>query len=87
VFVIDSKQRTGQVNQTSDGLVWHNHYRLDRTLATVRWEAEALGRLLGYQSGESEYASSARDTANSPGISVTRSPAARRRPRPGGACC
>ena len=30
-----------------DGLVWHNHYRLDRTLATVRWEAETVGRLLG----------------------------------------
>jgi hypothetical protein len=31
----------------ADGLVWHNHYRLDRTLETVRWEAETLGRLLG----------------------------------------
>jgi hypothetical protein len=47
VFVIDSKQWTGQVHQGSDGLVWHNHYRLDRTLATVRWQAETLGRLLG----------------------------------------
>jgi hypothetical protein len=47
VFVIDSKQWTGQVNQSSDGLVWHNHYRLDRTLETVRWEALTLGRLLG----------------------------------------
>jgi hypothetical protein len=47
MFVIDSKQWTGQVHQGSDGLVWHNHYRLDRTLATVRWEAETLGRLLG----------------------------------------
>jgi Nuclease-related domain len=47
VFVIDSKQWTGRVHQSSDGLVWHNHYRLDRTLATVRWEAEILGRLLG----------------------------------------
>jgi hypothetical protein len=28
-------------------LVWHDHYRLDRTLATVRWQAETLGRLLG----------------------------------------
>jgi hypothetical protein len=27
--------------------VWHNHYRLDRTLETARWEAETLGRLLG----------------------------------------
>jgi hypothetical protein len=47
VFVIDSKQWTGQVHQSADGLVWHDHYRLDRTLATVRWQAEALGRLLG----------------------------------------
>jgi Nuclease-related domain len=47
VFVIDSKQWTGSVYQGGDGLVWHNHYRLDRTLETVRWEAETLGRLLG----------------------------------------
>jgi hypothetical protein len=47
VFVIDSKQWTGQVRQSLDGLAWHNHYRLDRTLETVRWEAEAIGRLLG----------------------------------------
>jgi hypothetical protein len=47
VFVIDSKQWTGDVHQGRDGLVWHNHYRLDRTLATVRWQAETLGRLLG----------------------------------------
>jgi hypothetical protein len=47
VFVIDSKQWSGQVHQSSDGLVWHNHYRLDRTLETVRWQAETLGRLLG----------------------------------------
>jgi Nuclease-related domain len=46
-FVIDSKQWTGQVHQSADGLVWHNHYRLDRTLATLRWQAETLGRLLG----------------------------------------
>jgi Nuclease-related domain len=47
VFVIDSKQWTGSVHQSADGLVWHDHYRLDRTLATVRWQAETLGRLLG----------------------------------------
>jgi len=47
VFVIDSKQWTGHVHQSADGLVWHDHYRLDRTLATVRWQAETLGRLLG----------------------------------------
>jgi hypothetical protein len=47
LFVIDSKQWTGSVHQSADGLVWHNHYPLDRTLATIRWEAETLGRLLG----------------------------------------
>jgi hypothetical protein len=47
VFVIDSKQWTGSVHQGADGLVRHNHYPLDRTLETVCWEAETLGRLLG----------------------------------------
>jgi hypothetical protein len=47
VFVIDSKQWTGQIHQSADGLVWHNHYRLDRTLATICWQALTLGRLLG----------------------------------------
>jgi hypothetical protein len=47
VFVIDTKQWTGEVCQGADGLVWHNHYRLDRTLETVRWEADTVGRLLG----------------------------------------
>ena len=47
VFVIDSKQWTGRVHQSADGLVWHNHCRLDRTLATVCWQAETVGRLLG----------------------------------------
>jgi len=46
VFVIDSKQWTGSVHQGADGLVWHNHYRLDRALETVRWEAATVGRLL-----------------------------------------
>jgi hypothetical protein len=45
--VIDSKQWTGSVHQSADGLIWHNQYRLDRTLATIRWQAETLGRLLG----------------------------------------
>jgi hypothetical protein len=47
VFVIDSKAWSGQVHQGSDGLIWHDHYRLDRMLATIRWQAETLGRLLG----------------------------------------
>jgi len=45
VFVIDSKQWTGSVHQSPDGLAWHNHHSLERTLETVRWEAEAVGRL------------------------------------------
>jgi Nuclease-related domain len=47
VFVIDSKQWTGSVHQGSDGLAWHNHYPLDRTLETVRWEAATVSRVLG----------------------------------------
>jgi hypothetical protein len=47
VFVIDSKQWTGSVHQSADGLAWHNHYPLDRTLETVRWEAQTVSRLLG----------------------------------------
>jgi Nuclease-related domain len=47
LFVIDSKQWTGQVHKSADGLLRHNHYRLDRTLATIRWQAETLGSLLG----------------------------------------
>jgi hypothetical protein len=47
VFVIDSKQWSGTVHQGADGLAWHNHYRLDRTLDTVRWEAQTIGRILG----------------------------------------
>jgi hypothetical protein len=47
VFVIDSRQWTGSVHQSVDGLVWHDHYRLDRTLETVRWEAQQVSRLLG----------------------------------------
>jgi hypothetical protein len=47
VFVIDSKQWTGSVHQGIDGLVWHNHYRLDRTLETVCWEAQQVSRVLG----------------------------------------
>jgi hypothetical protein len=47
VFVIDSKQWTGTVRQGADGLAWHNHTPLDRTLETVRWEAATISRTLG----------------------------------------
>jgi hypothetical protein len=44
---LDSEQGAGSVHQSGDGLVWHNHYRLDRTLETAHWEAQIIGRLLG----------------------------------------
>jgi len=47
VFVIDSKQWSGSVRQGADGLAWHNHHPLDRTLETVRWEARAISRVFG----------------------------------------
>jgi hypothetical protein len=47
VFVIDSKQWTGSIHQGADGLAWHNHYPLDRTLETIRWEAQQVSRTLG----------------------------------------
>jgi len=31
VFVIDSKQWTGSVHQSADGLAWHNHTPLGPT--------------------------------------------------------
>jgi Nuclease-related domain len=46
VFVIDSKQYTGRVEQTPDGHVWHNHYPLDEQLQTVREEARAVEAIL-----------------------------------------
>jgi hypothetical protein len=47
VFVTDSKQWTGSVHQGADGLVWHNHHPLDRTLERVGWEAQQVSRALG----------------------------------------
>jgi Nuclease-related domain len=47
VFVIDSKQYTGHIQQTSDGRVWHNHYPMDEQLATVRAEAGSVEAILG----------------------------------------
>jgi hypothetical protein len=46
VVIIDTRRWTGQVHQGSDGLIWHNN-RLDRTLATIRWQALTLDHLLG----------------------------------------
>jgi hypothetical protein len=47
VFVIDSKQYTGSIQQTPDGHVWHNHYLMDEQLATVRAEAGSVQAILG----------------------------------------
>jgi Nuclease-related domain len=47
VFVIDSKQYTGRIQQTPDGHIWHNHYPLDEQLATVRAEARSVETILG----------------------------------------
>ncbi len=46
MFVIDSKQYTGRIQQTPDGRAWHNHYPLDEQLATVRAEARAVEVIL-----------------------------------------
>jgi hypothetical protein len=46
VFLVDSKAWHGRITQAVDGSAWHNGH-LDQTLATVRWEAEQLGRALG----------------------------------------
>ncbi len=47
VFVIDSKQYSGRIQQTPDGHVWHNHYPMDEQLATVRAEAASVEAILG----------------------------------------
>ncbi len=46
VFVIDSKQYSGRIQQTPDGRVWHNHYPMDERLATVRAEAGSVEAIL-----------------------------------------
>jgi hypothetical protein len=47
VFVIDSKQYSGRIQQTPDGRVWHNHYPMDEQFATVRAEARSVEAILG----------------------------------------
>ena len=47
VQVPDTRGRSVASGVTRAGLAWHNHHRLDRTLETVRWEAQAISRLLG----------------------------------------
>jgi Nuclease-related domain len=46
-ILIDSKRYTGQVTQTPDGRVWHNHYPMDQTLRSLRLETHAISAALG----------------------------------------
>lgn len=47
VLLVDSKRYAGQVTQTVDGRVWHNHYPMDQQLGALRLEAEAISAALG----------------------------------------
>jgi hypothetical protein len=47
VVLVDSKRYTGRVWQGPDGRVWHNQYPMDRPLRALRFEAAAIGHLLG----------------------------------------
>jgi Nuclease-related domain len=46
VILVDSKRYTGQVTQTPDGRVWHNHYPMDHTLRALRLETAAISAAL-----------------------------------------
>jgi Nuclease-related domain len=46
-ILVDSKRYTGQVTQTPDGRIWHNHYPMDHTLRALRLETQAISRALG----------------------------------------
>jgi hypothetical protein len=45
-ILVDSKRYTGQVTQTPDGRVWHNHYPMDHTLRALRLETAAISAAL-----------------------------------------
>jgi hypothetical protein len=47
VVLVDSKRYTGQVTQTADGRVWHNHWPMDQQLRALRLEAEVVSQALG----------------------------------------
>jgi Nuclease-related domain len=47
VFLIDSKAWHGTITMSVDGSAWHNGHPLDRTLATVSWEAQQLATVIG----------------------------------------
>jgi hypothetical protein len=46
VLLVDSKRYTGQVTQSADGRVWHNHYPMDHTLRALRLETQAISAAL-----------------------------------------
>jgi hypothetical protein len=46
-ILVDSKRYTGQVTQTPDGRVWHNHYPMDHSLRSLRLETQAISAALG----------------------------------------
>jgi hypothetical protein len=47
VILIDSKRYAGQVTQSPDGRIWHNHYPMDQTLRALRLETQAISAALG----------------------------------------
>jgi hypothetical protein len=47
VILIDSKRYTGQVTQSADGRVWHNHYPMDHSLRSLQLETAAISAALG----------------------------------------
>jgi hypothetical protein len=44
---LTSSSGPGSDHQSADGLAWHNHHPLERTLETARWEAQLVGQPLG----------------------------------------
>jgi hypothetical protein len=46
-ILVDSKRYTGQVTQSPEGRVWHNHYPMDQTLRALRLETQAISQALG----------------------------------------
>jgi Nuclease-related domain len=47
VLLVDSKRYAGQVTQSADGRVWHNHHPMDQQLRALRLETEAISQALG----------------------------------------
>jgi hypothetical protein len=48
-ILVDSKRYTGQITQSADGPVWHNHYPMDHALRALRLETAAISAALGVQ--------------------------------------